>query len=315
MTRFAMLVAGRLGEAAAVLLAVLLLTFLLTAAAPGDAATSIAQGRFGPKVTAGKVEQVRRELGLDGSLATRYTRQLQGWLRGDLGTSLRTKRAVASEVGERIGATLRLAFAAALIALAGVGGGLLAVLWRRRLPRSALHAIALLALSIPSFALAYVLVFVFSLRLGWLPTQGESGVASYVLPALVLGLPLAGALSRVVAATLEGILDEPYMTTALGRGASRRRTVVVHALPNAAVTILAVATTQLGTLLGGTLVVETLFSWPGIGNYLVRAVEFRDLPAIQAVVIVAAAGLLCTRALAAVLSGALDPRTRTLAAW
>jgi len=105
------------------------------------------------------------------------------------------------------------------------------------------------------------------------------------------------------------------MTTALGRGTPRRRAVIVHALPNAAVTILAVAATQLGTLLGGTLVVETLFSWPGIGNYLVRAVEFRDLPAIQAVVIVAAAGLLSTRAIAAVVSGAIDPRTRTLAAW
>jgi ABC-type dipeptide/oligopeptide/nickel transport system permease component len=197
----------------------------------------------------------------------------------------------------------------------GVGAGVLSVLWRRRLPRVGIHAIALLALSIPSFALAYLLVFVFSLRLGLVPTQGEAGLQTYVLPMLVLGLPMAGALSRVVAATLERVLDEPYVTTALARGASRRRAIVVHALPNAAATILAVASTQLGTLLGGTLVVETLFAWPGIGNYMVRAVEFRDLPVIQAVVIVAAAGVLMARAVAAIAAGALDPRTRTLAAW
>jgi peptide/nickel transport system permease protein len=316
LTRFGLLVVGRIGEAAAVLLAVLLVTFLLLAAAPGDAATSIAQTRFGVKVTASKVQQVRRELGLDGSLLERYSRQASGWLRGDLGTSVRTKRPVATEVGERLAATIRLAAVAALITLVvGVGGGALAVLARRRMARAGIRAAALLALSIPSFALAYLLVFVFSLRLDWLPTQGEAGPETYVLPALVLGLPLAGALSRVVAATLEGILDKPYMTTALARGASRRRAVVVHALPNAGVTILAVASTQLGTLLAGALVVETLFSWPGIGNYFVRAVEFRDLPAIQAVVIVAAAGVLITRALAAVAAGALDPRTRTLAAW
>lgn len=315
MTRFGLLVAGRLGEAAAVLLAVLLVTFLLLAAAPGDAATSIAQTRFGVKVTASKVEQARRELGLDGSLLERYTRQASGWLRGDLGTSVRTKRSVATEIGERLAATIRLATVAALITLVGgVGGGALAVLARRRMARAGIRAAALLALSIPSFALAYLLVFVFSLRLGWLPTQGEAGPETYVLPALVLGLPLAGALSRVVAATLEGILDEPFMTTALARGMSRRRAGVVHALPNAGVTILAVASTQLGTQMGGALVVETLFSWPGIGDYFVRAVEFRDLPAVQGVVIVAAAGVLMTRALAAVASSALDPRTRTLAA-
>ncbi|HEV7805747.1 MAG TPA: ABC transporter permease [Solirubrobacteraceae bacterium] len=315
MTRFGLLVASRIGEALAVLLAVLALVFLLIAAAPGDAATSIAQSRFGPKVTAGKVEQVRHELGLDGSLTERYRRQLRGWLHGDLGTSVRTRQPVAGEIAERIGATARLAFAAALIALAGgIGGGVLAVLWRR-LPRGVIHAVALLGLSIPSFALAYLLVLVFGLRLGWLPTQGEAGLETYIMPALVLGLPIAGALSRVLASTLEGVLDEPYVTTAHARGASRRRAIVVHALPNTAVTILAIASTHLGTLLGGTLVAETLFSWPGIGNYFVRAVAFRDLPAIQAVVIVAAAGVLITRAVAAVASGALDPRTRTLAAW
>ena len=171
MTRFGLLVAARLGEAAAVLLAALLVTFLLLAAAPGDAATSIAQTRFGVKVTASKVEQVRRELGLDGSLLERYARQASGWLRGDLGTSVRTKQPVASEIGERLAATIQLATVAALITLVGgVGGGALAVLARRRLARAGIRAVALLALSIPSFALAYLLVFVFSLRLGWLPT-------------------------------------------------------------------------------------------------------------------------------------------------
>jgi peptide/nickel transport system permease protein len=315
MIRFGLLAASRIGEALAVLLAVLALVFLLVAAAPGDAATSIAQSRFGPKVTEGKVEQVRKEIGLDGSLAQRYTRQLRGWMHGDLGNSVRTRRPVADEIGERLGATMRLAFAATLIALCGgVGGGVLAVLWRRLIPRGAIHAVALLALSIPSFALAYVLVLVFGLRLNWLPTQGESGLETYLLPALVLGLPIAGALSRVLASRLKGILDEPYLTTARARGVSRRRAIVVHALPNAVVTMLAIASTQLGTLLGGTLVVETLFAWPGIGNYFVRAVAFRDLPAIQAVVVVAASGVLVTRVVAAVGAGALDPRTRTLAA-
>jgi ABC-type dipeptide/oligopeptide/nickel transport system permease component len=266
-------------------------------------------------VTAAKVQQIRAELGLDGSLVERYTRQLGGWARGDLGTSVQTGRPVAAELAARIAATLRLAFAAVLLTLfGGVGAGVAAVLWRRRVPRAGVHAIALLALSIPSFALAYLLVFVFSLRLGLVPTQGEGGLETYVLPMLVLGLPLAGALSRVVAATLEGVLDEPYITTALARGASRRRAILVHALPNAGVTILAVASTQLGTLLALTLVVETLFAWPGIGNYMVRAVDFRDLPVIQAVVIVAAAGVLTARAVAAIVAGALDPRTRTLTA-
>ena len=304
--------AKRLLEGLLVLLAVSLLTFLFQAAAPGDVATAIVARRTGGTVPAAQVAEERARLGLDLPLPLRYWNYLAGVLHGDFGVSERTGQPVAHDLAGRIPATLQLAGVAGLLTvLLGVGAGVLTVLLRGRVARAALRGTALLAVSVPSFALAYLLVLVLALRLHWFPTQGAGSPGSMVLPALVLAAPFAAALRRLLAARLDEVLTEPYIATARARGVAWPVTVLCHALPNAGVTILVVSGTQLGNVLSSNVVVETIFSWPGIGDYFVQAVDFRDLYAIQATILVYAGIALSIRAVSMVLAALLDPRAST----
>ena len=302
----------RLGEGAAVLLTVSLLTFVLLSATAGDAATAIVLQRDGT-VTPGAVAEVRSELGLDLPAPVRYLHGVAGLLHGDLGVSLRTGRDVGGEVADRIGPTVTLAAAGALVAVVlGLGAAVLAAAatgWAARalvvLPvRAGSDAL----LSLPSFALAYVGVLVLSLRLGLLPTQGMDGWPSLVLPAAVIGLPLAAAVARVAEARLRATLAEPFALTARARGASPLRCLLAVALPNAAAPLLVVIGNQVGYAVAGTLVAETVFGWPGLGDYLVDALRFRDWYPLQAAVLLIATAAVLTRGLAGSLAALVDAR-------
>ena len=298
----------RLGEGLGVLLAISVLTFVLLTLTAGDAATALVQKRDGT-VTAGAVARMRAELGLDLPAPVRWLDGLGAMLRGDLGLSLRTGQPVSAELADRLPPTVTLATAGAVVAVVlGLGLGVAGALTDRRAVGVPLRLLTLSLLSLPSFALAYLGVLVFALGLGLLPTQGLDGVPSLVLPALVIGLPLAAATARVTEARLRDTMREPFVVTARARGLSRLRCLLTQALPNAAVPLLVVIGNQVGYAIAGTLVAETVFGWPGLGDYLVRALQYRDWYPLQAAVLLIAAAAVLARGAAGSLAALVDAR-------
>ncbi|GAA3769168.1 ABC transporter permease [Plantactinospora mayteni] len=294
-----------------VLLALSAGTFALVLLARGDPAAMLAATRAGRPATPEQVEAVRAELGLDAPAPLRYLRWLADAVTGDFGLSLRTNTPIGPEIADRIGVTLGLVAGAAVLALVlGVLVGVAGAVFERGLLRGVLRTGALLATSVPAFWLSYLLVLVLALRLGMVPTSGMAGPATWVMPLAVLGLPAAGALSRVVAVTLREALDRPYVLAALARGSRPASIVLRDGLPNAAGPILSVAGFTVGMLLVGTVVVEQIFGWPGLGAYFVKAAAARDIPALQASALVLGGGFILANRLADVAQVLVDPRSR-----
>jgi peptide/nickel transport system permease protein len=232
---------------------------------------------------------------------------------------VRTGRPVSEEVAARLGPTLRLAAAGSAVAvMAGLAIGLAEAALRGRSPSPVslspvLRATSLVLVCVPPFALAFALVAVFSLGLGWLPTQGTRGARALVLPALVLGLPAGATIGRVLFTRLREVLAEPYLVTAAAQGESAAARLLLWALPNAAVTTLVAGGNVLAGITSGTLVVERLFGWPGLGAYLIDALQYRDWCPLQTSVLVLAVLIVAVRGLTLMLAAILDPRARVAA--
>ncbi|MGH3564446.1 MAG: ABC transporter permease [Pseudonocardia sp.] len=301
----------RLAGTAVVLFAVSIATYALVLLAPGDAARNLAVSRASLGAADAQVAALREQLGLDDPGYVQYTRWLGGVITGDFGTSVRTGQPIISELLERLPATLFLAAGAGAIAIVvGLATGAAGAVLRRAGPRSALRVGALLGVSVPSFWLSYLLILVFAEYLALLPTSGQRGPGSWIMPWVVLALPVAGVLSRIVAVSLREALDQPYVVAAQARGSSPWSIVARDGLVNAAGSILSVSGLQLGILVSGTLIVERIFAWPGIGDYFIDAVSFRDIPALQAAVLVFALGFVTMNRLADLAHGLVDPRLR-----
>lgn len=295
-----------------VLLALSLVTFALAQLAPGDPARAVAATRIGPGATEADVEAVRADLGLHGSLARQYLRFLGRALAGDLGESYRTGASVATELGERLPVTLGLVGLGGGLGISlGTALGLASVRARHPLTRESLRAFGLLASAVPSFWLSYLFVIYLALGLGLVPTGGMAGPRTWVLPSLVLALPVAGMLSRIVAVSVTDTLGSSYVQAAIARGGTPRSVLLREALPNAAGPLLAVAGFAVSGLFTGTVVVEQIFGWPGVGNYFVQAVAARDLPALQAGVIYFGVAIVAVNTVADGLHSLLDPRVRS----
>ncbi len=264
------------------LLGVSLLAFSLANLAPGDPAQIILMRTTGEIPSEGEVERLRRELGLDDPFPVRYARWLAGAAGGDLGTSYRTGRPVLRELGERFPATLQLAVAALLIGvLIAIPVGVLAAARRNSGFDHASRLVALLGASVPSFWLGYLFILLFAVALQWLPVAGRGGWRHLMLPALTLGLGGAASLMRLTRSSLLEELDQDYVRTARAKGLLERGVVMRHALRNALNPIVTVTGLRFGALLGGAVVVETVFAWPGIGTHVVGAIFDRDYPTIQ----------------------------------
>jgi ABC-type dipeptide/oligopeptide/nickel transport system permease component len=301
-------VASRLAEGLLTAVAISFLSSILLLLSRGDVAVAAVQERGAP-VTVEAVASERARLGLDLPFLERYLNFLERAVHGDFGVSVRTGHAVWGDIAERLGPTLVLAAAgsavAVVVALAvGLGEALSPVGAVRGVSR----ALTLVLVSVPGFALAFLLVSVVSLRWGWLPTQGTGSVRTLVLPALVLGLPAGAALGRVLSTRLREVLGEPYLVTARAQGFSHRTAVVRWALPNAGVTTLVVGGNILAALASGTLVVEELFGWPGIGSYLVDSLRYRDGFALQASILVLSVLIIGVRMASLLMATLLDPR-------
>ncbi|GII64657.1 ABC transporter permease [Sphaerisporangium krabiense] len=296
-------------DTAGVLLALSAGVFALVLLARGDPAAVLAATRAGRAATPEQIEVVRAELGLDAPALVRYLRWLAGASTGDFGVSLRTNTPIGPEMADRLDVTLRLVAGSAVVALVvGIATGVAGAVLGRGPLRGALRGGALLAASVPAFWLSYLLVLVIALRLGLAPTSGMAGPATWVMPVTVLGLPAAGALSRVVAVTLREALDRPYVLAARARGSGPVSIVLRDGLPNAAGPILSLAGVMVGGLLVGTVVVEQIFGWPGLGAYFVHAAAARDVPAIQAGALALGCGFILANRLADVLHALIDRR-------
>lgn len=297
----------RLAQMLPIALLVATLVFSLLHLIPGDPVEVM----LGEGAQAADVAALRAELGLDRPLGEQYLAFLGGLGRLDLGTSLHSGEPVTAVLLAHLPATLELACAAMLVALAlSLPLGTLAAFHRGRAADHLSRAVAVLGVALPNFWLGPMLILLFSVQLGWLPVSGREGVASLVLPAVTLGAGLSALLTRLVRASVAEELARPYLATALAKGVSRARAVVVHALRNALVPALTVAALQFGALLTGAIVTETVFSWPGLGRLLIEGIRLRDYPLVQGGVLLIAWTYLLVNLATDLAYAWLDPRMR-----
>jgi ABC-type dipeptide/oligopeptide/nickel transport system permease component len=281
--------------------------FLLIHLIPGDPV----QAMLGESAAPADIAALRDRLGLDRPLIVQYGTFLEGLLSGDLGTSLRTNEAVVSALAERLPATVELAAAAMLVALAFAipMGTIAAVRAGTRLDYMTMTA-ALVGISMPNFWLGPLLAIVFSIVLGWLPVSGRGTLAHLILPAVTLAAPLAAILARMTRASVLEELRELYVLAARARGVSRARAVLRHAFRNSLVPIVTLLGLQLGGLLTGAVITETIFAWPGVGRLLIQSIGFRDYPMVQGCILLIAVMYVSLNLLTDLLYGMLDPRIR-----
>jgi peptide/nickel transport system permease protein len=267
------------------LLGALTLVFILIHLIPGDPVDVM----LGETAGAADKEELRRSLGFDQPLAAQYRTYLLNLAVGNLGRSLYEQTSVAAMIGARLPATLQLALCAMLIAV--LISFLLATLAATRrggwIDRSAL-LFSLLGLSLPNFWLGPLLMILFSIQLGWLPVSGRGGLSYVMLPAITLGLGMAAILTRILRASLLHVSREDYVQTARAKGLSETRVWLKHMLRNALLSVITVMSLQFGSLLAGSLITETIFSWPGIGRLTVQAIQTRDYPLVQGCILVIA---------------------------
>ncbi len=269
------------------LLGISIISFTLLNLAPGDPAYSILRDQQeGEEPRPEDVLALRQELRLDDPVVLRYGRWLLGTVQGDLGVSYRGGQPIMRELGEPLPATLLLAGSSLVLAiLLGIPLGLIAALWRGSPLDGLSRLLALVGAAVPSFVLALLLMLIFAVKLNWLPTIGYGTPQHLILPAVALAAGASAQLMRLTRASMLEVLQQDYVRTARAKGLGERVVIWVHALKNALLPVVTVLGISLGHLLGGTVIVETIFAWPGVGKYAIDAIFLRDYPVIQGFVL------------------------------
>ncbi len=258
-----------------------------------------------------QVAQMRAQLHLDEPILQQYGRFVSNAARGDLGTSIRSRRPVTTEIGENVASTAQLAVAAMLVAVAvGVPLGLLAALSRNSWLDVASMGTALLGVSMPSFWLGLLLIFLFSLHLGWFPATGGGDLLHLVLPSITLGTIAAAIIARLTRSSMLEVLGQDYVRTARAKGLGGFAVVVRHALKNALIPIITIFGLQFGNLLAGAVIVETVFSRPGLGRLIVGGILSKDFPLVQGTVLFVATAYVLINVLVDIAYAYADPRIR-----
>jgi peptide/nickel transport system permease protein len=290
-----------------VVLGVITLVFLLIHIVPGDPV----QAMLGESATPTDQAALRQALGLDQPLWTQWLTYMQHLLQGDLGLSFYSKEPINNMLLQRLPATLELAISGLFIAvLIAIPLGSIAALHKDTFWDHGAMVFSLLGVSIPNFWMGPLLILLFSLTLGWLPVSGRESFSSIVLPALTLGTALAAILARMVRSTLLEVLHEDYIRTARAKGLRESAIIIHHALRNASLPIITVLGLQLGTLLGGAVITETIFAWPGIGQLTIESIQRRDYPVVQACILLISTSYVLINTSTDILYGWLDPRVR-----
>ncbi|HKG25891.1 MAG TPA: ABC transporter permease [Thermomicrobiales bacterium] len=288
-----------------VLIGVSILAFLMSHLVPGDP-VSVMLGQHG---TAEEAERLREELGLNDPIYVQYGRFVWHAVQGDLGRSIRSGQPVLTEIRERFGTTLTLTIVSVGVAVV-VGMSLgVAAATSGKMGDAAIMAFALLGISMPYFWSGILLILLFGLKLGWLPVAG-SGPKALVLPAITLAAPAAAVLARMTRSTMLEVLNQDFVRTARAKGLREQIVVVRHVLKNALIPVVTIIGLQFGGLLSGSVIVESVFSRPGLGRYTVTAIEARDFPQIQGIVLVTAAIYVFVNLAVDLLYAVLDPRIR-----
>ena len=291
-----------------VLFGVTLAVFSMLFLVPGDP-VKIMLAEF--VTTPDQIAQMRAQLHLDEPVLKQYGRFVGSALRGDLGVSIRSRRPVTAEITENIGSTGQLALASMLVAIGlGVPLGLLAALGRNSWLDVAAMVVALLGVAMPSFWLGFLLIFVFSLHLGWLPATGGGDLLHLVMPAVALGMIAAAIIARLTRSSMLEVLGQDYVRTARAKGLGSGSVIVRHALRNALIPVVTVFGLQFGNLMAGAVIVETVFSRPGLGRLIVGGILAKDFPLVQGTVLFVAAAYVLINVVVDVAYAYVDPRIR-----
>jgi len=298
----------RLLASVPVLFGVLVAVFFLLRVLPGDP-TQVMASEYG--ASAEDLARMRQQLGLDQPIPLQFAAFLDQAVRGDLGRSLFTQRPVTAQIAGQLPSTAQLAAAALLVSLVvGIPLGLLAAVKRYTWVDSASMVLALGGVSMPSFWLGLILIYVFSFRFGWFPSAGTGGIKSLVLPALALGLGSAAIIARLVRSSMLEILRQEYILTARAKGLLARTVIVRHALKNVLMPVVTIVGLQFGTLLGGAVIIETVFARQGLGSLAVQAIQQKDYPLVQGTILLVALIYTFVNLAVDVLYAYLDPRVR-----
>jgi peptide/nickel transport system permease protein len=297
----------RLGGALLVMFGVVSLVFLLIHLIPGDPVEVM----LGESASGADREALRATLGLDQTLLAQYLGYLGGLMQLDLGTSIHFRRPVTELLLERLPATGLLAAATLLVTiLLALPLGIMAAVRRNTAWDTGAMGFSMLGVSIPNFWLGPLLILVFSLWLGWFPVSGQGGFGSVVLPALTLGTGLTAVLSRMVRSSMLEVLGEDYIRTARAKGLPPHRVVLQHGLRNALLPVITLLGLQLGALLAGAVITETVFSWPGVGLLMIEAIQSRDYPVVQACVLLISLSYVIVNLMTDIAYAWIDPRIR-----
>ncbi|WP_250453223.1 glutathione ABC transporter permease GsiC [Caballeronia sp. ATUFL_M2_KS44] len=286
---------------------VAVLVFLFVHLLPGDPAR-LAAGAEADEAT---VALVRADLGLDKPLPQQLVNFFSKVVHFDFGMSTRSKRPVSTEIAERFMPTLWLTLASMAWAVVfGMAIGIVSAVWRNQWPDRIGMTLAVSGISFPAFALGMLLIEIFSVKLGWLPIVGDGTWQSYVLPSLTLGAAVAAVMARFTRASFVEVLGEDFVRTARAKGVHEPMVIVKHCLRNAMIPVVTMMGLQFGFLLGGSIVVEKVFNWPGLGRLLVDAVEMRDYPVIQAEVLLFSLEFIVINLVVDVLYAVINPTIR-----
>lgn len=286
--------------------AVMSLVFLMRPLVPGDPVEIMFFGRTSSREA---IEAMRKDLGLDKPLTTQYIAYVTGVMRGDLGTSITTRRPVAEEIRARYPATLKLALGSLLISsLIGLIAGMLAAIHKDSIIDTLAMMISIAGLSMPAFWFGLLMIYFFAVRLGWFDVIPDGGLKSLVLPAVTLGLIASSVVARLVRSAMLEVLGQDFIRTARAKGLRERQVLIRHALGNAMIPVVTILGLQFGGLLSGAFIIEAVFAWHGIGELGVNALGRRDFPLIQGIVLVVATSYLLVNLLVDVLYAFLDPR-------
>jgi peptide/nickel transport system permease protein len=297
----------RLISAVFVLLGITTLVFLLIHLVPGDPVEVM----LGESARPADREALRLALGLDLPVLQQWWQYLTGLVHLDLGESLYSKQAVTQLLANRIPATAILSIASLFIAtVIALPLGVLAAVYKDSIWDRLAMVTAMMGVSIPNFVMGPLLILIFALWLGWFPVSGKEGLSSLILPALTLGTALAAILSRMVRASMLEVLQEDYIRAARARGLNEFRVLGLHALRNAALPVITILGMQLGALLAGAVITETIFSWPGIGQLMIESIQKRDYPVVQACVLLISFTYVLVNLLTDLSYTALDPRVK-----
>ena len=283
------------------------IVFFIINLAPGDVVAQLTGGDATPE----EIAQVRAQLGLDQPILIRYVKYLGGLLRVDLGTSYITGKSVYASYMEKLPATLELAFASILVSiLISIPLGISSAVHQGSIRDNVGMVAALLGLSMPNFWLGLLLIIVFSLNLGWLPSGGSDGIKSIILPAITVGTGLTAMLTRTTRSSMLDVIRQDYLRTARAKGVPERIVIRKHALKNALIPVITVIGTQLGSCLGGAILTETVFAWPGVGRLILDAVNSRDIPMVTGCIVLKTITISIILLIVDLLYAVVDPRIR-----